>query len=76
MVLVTWKEARAKDVSQWVVYKRYGKKWHYHILTGIEQSIPVQLKETRGKETFVLEEIQVSAISRTGIESERREVKW
>jgi hypothetical protein len=76
MVLVTWKEPRAKDVSLWVVYQRYGKKWHYHILTGIEQSMPVQLKETIGKEVFALEEIQVSAISRTGIESEKKKVKW
>jgi uncharacterized lipoprotein YddW (UPF0748 family) len=76
MVVVTWKEPRAKDVTQWVVYQRYGKKWHYHILTGVEQSIPVQLKATIGREVFALEEIQVSAISRTGIESEKKKVKW
>ncbi len=76
LVLVTWKEARAKDVSLWVVYMRYGKRWHYHILTGAEQSIPVQLTETIGKDVFGLEEIQVSAISRTGIESEKEKVKW
>jgi hypothetical protein len=76
LVLVTWKEAKAKDVYQWVVYMRYGKKWHYHILPGLEQSIPVQLKETVGKDVLPLEEIQVSAISRTGMESEKVRMKW
>lgn len=76
MVLVTWKEAKAKDAYQWVIYQRYGTKWHYHILPALEQSIPVQLKETFGKDVLPLEEIQVSAISRTGIESKREKVKW
>lgn len=76
LVLVTWKEAKAKDVNQWVVYTRYGKRWHYHVLPGLEQSIPIQLKETVGKDILPLEEIQVSAVSRTGMESEKVRLKW
>lgn len=76
MVLVTWKEPKEKDISHWVVYQRYGTKWHYHILPGREQSIPVQLKEMVGKDLMPLEEIQVSAIGRTGMESEKVKLKW
>lgn len=75
LVLVTWKEVKEKDVHQWVVYTRYGKKWHYHVLPGLEQSISIQLKETVGKDLLNLEEIQVSAVSRTGIESEKVKIK-
>jgi hypothetical protein len=46
------------------------------VLPGLEQSIPVQLKETLGKDVLQLEEIQVSAISRTGIESEKVKMNW
>lgn len=76
MVVVTWKEPKAKDVTQWVVYQRYAKQWQYRIVTGMELSIPIKLGIQAGKDWATLEEVQVSAVSRTGIESEKKTVKW
>lgn len=76
LVIAVWREPKTNEVANWVVYERYGNKWHQHILPGCETSIPVQLLIPSGKETARLEEIWVSSVSRTGMESDRTKLTW
>ncbi len=76
LVKAVWREPKTNEVANLVVYERYGNKWHQHILPGCETSIPVQLLIPSGKETARLEEIWVSSVSRTGMESERTKLTW
>jgi uncharacterized lipoprotein YddW (UPF0748 family) len=76
LVIAVWREPKIKDIANWVVYEKYGNKWHQHILPGCETSIPVQFIIASGKETARLEEIWVSSVSKTGIESEKVKLSW
>ena len=75
MVLAAWQPAKDATTRNFVVYMRYGNKWQYTILPGRETSYPIQ--RNPGKTApEVLTEAWVSAVSHTGIESDRVKLKW
>jgi hypothetical protein len=75
MVLAAWQPAKDASTRQFVVYMRYGNKWQYTILPGRETSYPIQ-RNPQKNAAESLTEAWVSAISHTGIESERVKLKW
>lgn len=66
----------AKDGTQWIVYTRYGKNWQYTLLPVTTGKVPVTLSKKTGKEDSSLQEIRVSTVSRTGIESPHEVITW
>ncbi len=71
LVKIGWKHTDATEVFRWVVYFRYGNKWNYRILNKNEFSLSV-LKEVRAAngQKEMLNTVAVTAVSRTGVESE------
>ena len=70
-VSLSWNTANDKDVFQWVVYYKYGGKWDYTILDRKTQTIT--LKKQQGEKPLMLTSIAVTAVDRTGNESDRKE---
>jgi len=59
-----------KDAFHWVVYTQYGDTWSYKILNSNERSSVVNGSMQVGKNTIKLKAVAVSAVDRTGNESE------
>jgi hypothetical protein len=68
-VVVNWSHPKEKDVFQWVVYYQYGKAWDYRVLSQTDRSF--KLRPHKGR--FKLNAVAVTAVDRTGNESERIE---
>lgn len=69
---ITWSHPDTADVFRWVVYYKYGNKWGYKIMNKNERALDV-LMETlapNGKDKVVLSAFAVTAVDRTGNESE------
>jgi hypothetical protein len=75
-IVISWSHAQEEDVFRWVVYHKYGNQWSYSILNRSDRSfkIPVQLL-ANGKTPLPLNRIAVSAVDRTGNESNHEEKK-
>ncbi|HSK12643.1 MAG TPA: family 10 glycosylhydrolase [Phnomibacter sp.] len=73
---VQWSHANPAEVWQWVVYARYGNRWQYSIHTAGTTGTTLPLQQTVGKDIVKLEEIKVSAVSRTGMESAGVAAEW
>ena len=69
---ISWTDAGEKDVFHWVVYYQYGNKWDYKILNRNDRAI--LLSKTSGAITSSqpLKKIIVTAVDRTGNESEKK----
>ncbi len=65
-----------KDGTQWIVYTRYGKNWQYNLLPVTTGKVTVTLSKKTSKEDSSLQEIRVSTVSRTGIESPHEVITW
>jgi len=68
---VSWK-TKDIDIAQWVIYMQYGSEWEYVIYTKSETSasIPIRIKKDEWTTTSTLKNITVTAIDRSGNESE------
>ena len=66
----------SKEAFQWIVYTRYGKNWSSAIYPVVTKQAMVSLKKQTGKENYDLQEIRLSSISRTGMESESETISW
>ncbi|WP_316810876.1 glycoside hydrolase family 10 protein [Pedobacter heparinus] len=67
---VSWNHADAKDVFRWVVYYQYGNTWSYVILNRQDRFLVKPTMEGGLK----LNKVAVSAVDRTGNESEKMTV--
>jgi hypothetical protein len=84
VLALSWSHENPADVFRWVVYYKYGNSWEYTILNKPDRSYSIPLSRTvvdrprarRGEQPTVitrvetLSNIAVSAVDRTGNESE------
>lgn len=71
---ISWKHPEVKNVFRWVVYNQYGTIWTYQILNRNDRflNLPIYLQLKAGKSK--LNKVIVSAINRTGMESQKTEI--
>ena len=69
---ISWTHPEEKDVFHWVVYYQYGTAWNYQILNRNERLLELQRTTGKGASLKNLKAIIVSAVDRTGNESERK----
>ena len=83
-IALSWTHENAGDVFRWVVYYKYGNSWDYTIVNKADRSYTIPLSRTvvdrprarRGEQPTVttrvetLSNIAISAVDRTGNESE------
>lgn len=68
---INFDHPKIKDVFRWVVYMKHGDKWTYRIMNRNDRFLDV----TMGKDKNLLTALGVTAVDRTGNESEFREYK-
>lgn len=74
-VKVTWVPADTQDVFRYVIYYRYGNTWNYEVLNRKDHSFMLENHLQReNQEPVALEAIAVTAVDRTGNESDFREI--
>ncbi len=73
---IRWDHPETADVFRWVVYFKYGNKWSYKIMNRKDHSLEVLAAATspNGKDINTLQAIAVTAVDRTGNESEFAEL--
>lgn len=69
---INWTHPNEQDVFHWVVYSLYDNTWTYQILNRNDRT--VNLPTTMGTTKQLLKKIIVTAVDRTGNESERKEI--
>jgi len=69
-IRVTWAHGNPADVFRWVVYYQYGTEWSYKIVSSNENSLELDPDKIIGKNWQHLKAVAVSAVDRTGNESE------
>ena len=68
---ISWTHPDEKDVFYWIVYYKYGNRWDYRVLPRNERWLA--LNPTTG--TQRLTTVIVTAVDRTGNESEKKEIE-
>jgi len=71
---IKWKHPNDKDVFEWIVYYQYGTVWTYQILNRNEHSLQIQKSAGAGS-VQGLKNIIVTAVDRTGNESEKKMIE-
>ncbi len=74
LLKISWRHPDEKDVFNWVVYFYYGNSWNYKILNRNDRSLNLNRKTGTGATSMDLKKIIVSAVDRTGNESEKKEI--
>lgn len=69
---VDWTHPEEKDVFRWIIYSQYGTGWNYQILDHANRTFSLQRLTGTGAAAKNLKAIIVSAVDRTGNESEKR----
>lgn len=69
---ISWTHPEEKDIFLWVVYSQYGNSWTYKILNQNTHSVILPSTTGVGANLQKLKSIIVSAVDRTGNESEKR----
>ncbi|WP_379085264.1 glycoside hydrolase family 10 protein [Pedobacter sp. UC225_65] len=70
---IRWNHPEIKDVFKWVVYFKYGEKWSYKIMNRKDAMLDILVainRGTTGKDKIPLAAFGVTAVDRTGNESE------
>ncbi|MES2448260.1 MAG: family 10 glycosylhydrolase [Bacteroidota bacterium] len=72
MLQIKWSHNEPSDVFRWVVYYKYGNKWNYRIMNRNDQLLDVltAVLAPNGKDRNNLSAIAVTAVDRTGNESD------
>lgn len=77
VVTVNWTHPDVNDVFKYLLYYTYGGNWSYMILTKDQRSFVIKPDTSRPTIQIVVSKVAVSAIDRTGNESEASEWdKW
>jgi hypothetical protein len=72
---IEWVSTGTEEISNWVVYYKYASNWEYKILSGRASEVEIaRLLIENGKKTNLFA-VGVTAISKTGIESDFVEIK-
>lgn len=72
---ITWTHPEEKDVFHWVVYYQYGTTWNYQVLNRNDRWLTLNRIKESGTTRQTLKAIIVSAVDRTGNESDRKLVE-
>ena len=72
---ISWSHPTEADVFKWVVYYKYGNRWNYTVLTKNEKTFRVPLSRTMNNQVQALTSFAVTAVDRTGNESNWQEIK-
>jgi len=72
---ISWTHPEEEDVFHWVVYYQYGNNWNYQILTQQQYSIDISLTKNMGAAQQRLKSVIVTAVDRTGNESEKKVIE-
>jgi uncharacterized lipoprotein YddW (UPF0748 family) len=72
---IKWTHLNQKDVFHWVVYYQYGTVWSYQILNHTGHLLQLPRTTSTGISIQNLKAIIISAVDRTGNESEKRLVE-
>ncbi|RZK57167.1 MAG: hypothetical protein EOO91_10665 [Pedobacter sp.] len=70
---VRWNHPNKSDVFKWVVYFKYGNKWSYKIMNRKDESLDLMASveaTAKGGSQTVISSFAITAIDRTGNESE------
>ena len=70
-VTISWAPTGGQEAFRWVLYYQYGGSWTYTIMNRNDRSLVLPLVSATGKTPAKLNAVAVSAIGRTGNESER-----
>ncbi len=70
---ISWTHPDEKDVFLWIVYTQYGNGWSYRILNRNERWLALQPTSGTGTAQQTLKKVIISAVDRTGNESEKSE---
>lgn len=71
---VSWTHPNTNDVFRWIVYYRQGNKWNYKILDRQEQTVSFETGAPgKTPKPAAISSIIVTAVDRTGNESEKKE---
>ncbi len=70
-IKLTWN--KQNDASQYVLYYRFDGKWQYKILTSFENGATLPAGRTLKEFNEPISKVMLSAVSKTGIESEMSE---
>ena len=73
-ISISWTHQDEKDVFRWVVYHQYGNEWTYTLLNQKQHQLTIDKYRTINNTKTELERISVTAVDRTGNESERSEI--
>lgn len=74
-VNISWVPDNTEDAFRYVVYYRYGDNWNYKIMNRKDHSFEIDRYIMRGKsEKIPLRAIAVTAVDRTGNESQFKEI--
>ncbi len=72
---ISWTHPDEADVFHWVVYYQYGNSWNYQVLNRDDRSLEIlRLTGAGASMPPPLKKIIVSAVDRTGNESEKKEI--
>jgi uncharacterized lipoprotein YddW (UPF0748 family) len=74
-VQIKWMHNNENDVFRWVVYFRYGTIWSYKILNRDDRKMQIKITVGTDKAPLKLNRIAVTAVDRTGNESEFKETE-
>ncbi len=72
---INWTHNNEADVFRWVVYYHYGNAWSYKIMNHKNHMLQIKLIAGTDKLPLSLNRVAVTAVDRTGNESEWKEVE-
>jgi uncharacterized lipoprotein YddW (UPF0748 family) len=73
---INWTHPDEQDVFHWVVYYQYGNAWSYQVMNHNERWLSVSRSFGMGASAKPLQRIIVTAVDRTGNESEKKEISF
>ena len=72
---ISWETVGIEEVSNWVVYYKYASTWEYKILSGKETNLDIDKLLIENGKKIPLVAVAVTAVGRTGNESDFKEIK-
>jgi uncharacterized lipoprotein YddW (UPF0748 family) len=74
-IKISWTDANEATIFHWVIYYQYGNKWDYKILNWNARSLLIPKTISVAASSQPLKKIIVTAVDRTGNESEKKDLK-
>jgi len=72
---ISWTHPDEADIFHWIVYYQYGNNWIYQVLNRNDRSLEIKRTTGTGASLQQLKKIIVTAVDRTGNESEKKEIE-